>query len=281
MNKFFNYILISFLFFLFASCTKEIPVPSYLEINDCSLKHEKAIGITDVWVNVNGNLIGVFELPAKFPVIAEGESTVTITPGIMVNGINVTRTFYPFYESYKKTVNFESSKVITLSPITDYTDWTNIEWSEGFENGHKFEKNEHSDTAFVVTDEEKFSGSFCGGIFLNDKQFFFESYTSQLSSPDLEGAPGMYVELNYKCNNPFEVGIYTYHQQQVKEKNIVRINKSSTWKKIYIDLYNSLLSYPKGTQYRVYIAVWRNTEQASASVFIDDFRIIQRKDFKK
>jgi hypothetical protein len=280
MNKFSFYILIFFSFLLFAGCTEEIPVPGYIEINSYALRHENAIGITDVWVNVNGDLVGVFELPAKFPVIAEGESSVTVTAGIMVNGINATRTFYPFYKPYKKTVNFEPSKVIELSPVTDYNDWTSVEWSEGFENGHKFEKNEHSDTVFVVTEKEKFSGSFSGGIFLNNNQVFFESYTAQLSRPDLDGAPGMYIELNYKCDNPFEIGIYTYHQQQVKEKNIVRVNKSNTWKKIYIDLYNSLLSYPKETQYKVYIAVWRTPEQASASVFIDDFKIIQRKEIK-
>lgn len=278
MNRMFTLLYLISLFAFFISCEETgtvTPIPAYIEIQDFELQHENAIGISDVWVNVDGEFIGVFEIPAKFPVIAEGSSNVSISAGIKVNGIGSTRTFYPFYNSYERVIDFKPSEVISLSPLTTYQSWTKIKWEEGFENGHKFEKRDVSDTAFVITDQEKFKDSFSGAIFLDEDQFFFESYTPQLSHPDFTGSPGMYIELNYKCNSAFEIGLYAYYQEQVDETNIILINPSDEWKKIYIDLYNPLLKYPEDTPYRIYIAAWKSLDQGSCAIFIDDFKIIQ------
>src|SRR5689334_23258519 len=56
--------------------------------------------ITDMWLFVDGNLLGAFELPAHIPVLAEGSHTLTIRPGILINGIKGSRGPYPFYTSY-------------------------------------------------------------------------------------------------------------------------------------------------------------------------------------
>lgn len=276
-----NLIRVSILFSLltFMGCNEdmyEIPIPGYFEIEEFTLQHEdSAIGITDVWVNVDGTLIGVFELPAKFPVIAEGPSEVSLSAGIKVNGINSTRSYYPFYESYTQSIDIKPSEVIKISPATTYANWANIIWEEGFENGHKFEKRESSDTIFVPTDSEKFKGSFSGGVFLNSDRPFFESYTPELVRPDFLGSPGMYLEFNYKCNIHFDVGIYVNYQGNVISTNIISIYNSNKWEKIYIDLYNPLLSYPAGTAYKIYISTWHNASLSESEVYIDEFRIIQ------
>lgn len=275
MIRIFTFLLFSSLFVFFISCEETGTVPAYIEIQDFELQHENAIGITDVWVNVDGELIGVFELPAKFPVIAEGSSKVSISAGIKVNGIGSTRSFYPFYKNYERVIDFKPSEVINLNPVTTYQTWANVKWEEGFENGHKFEKRDISDTVFVISDKEKFKDSYSGAIFLEENQLFFESYTPQLTRPDFTGSPGMYIELNYKCNSAFEIGIYAYYQQQVDETNIILINPSVEWEKIYIDLYNPLLKYPKDTPYKVYIAAWKSADQGNCTIFIDDFKIIQ------
>lgn len=270
---------LTILIILFSRCEEgesEIPVPAYLEIPKFTLQHENnAIGITDVWVNVNGDLVGVFELPAKFPVIAEGSSEISLRPGIEVNGISVTRSYNPFYQTYTKTIDLNPSENTIINPQTTYHSWVNVSWEEDFENGHQFVKRDISDTSFVTTSSEKFSGLFSGAIYLDTANWFFESYTSQLSRPNLSGAPGMYLELNYKANNPFEIGLYVYYEQIIDETNIILINSTDEWKKIYIDLYNPLLQYPEGTPYKIYIASSHNMEKANSTIFIDDFKVIQ------
>ena len=57
---------------LLSSCVTENAVPAYLSIPNFTLTTTSAQGsaaqkITDAWVYVDGNLNGIFELPAKFP----------------------------------------------------------------------------------------------------------------------------------------------------------------------------------------------------------------------
>ena len=53
--------------------------------------------ITDAWIYVNGNLEGVYELPATIPLHYEGLKNLVIYPGIKRNGIAADRKKYPFY----------------------------------------------------------------------------------------------------------------------------------------------------------------------------------------
>jgi hypothetical protein len=273
---------VTVLIIFFSSCEdggSEIPVPSYIEIPDFTLNHEvNAIGITDVWAYIDGEFLGVFELPAKFPVTTEGSAEVTLIPGIEVNGISVTRSYYPFYQPYQKTVELTPTENTILNPQTTYYSWTKLSWSENFENDHKFERREESDTCFMISSSETFSGLYSGAIYLDTANWFFESYTSELTRPDLSGAPGMFIELNYKADNPFEIGVYVYYEQSLEEENIILVNTTDEWKKIYIDLYSTLLQYPEDTPYKIYIASWHDMDNTKSSIFIDDFKVIQSGD---
>ncbi len=271
-------ILYIILLFLISGCDDtNVPIPGYLEIPDFTLQHENAIGITDVWVNVDGDFIGVFELPAKFPIIAEGSSKVTLKAGIKVNGMGNTRSYYPYYKPFEKTIDFKPSEVVTITPQTTYGLWANIIWDEDFENGHKFEKSSNSDTVFVITDEDMFKGNHSGGIYLDTENSVFESTTTELSRPSL-GTSGMFLELNYKGEIPFGIGLYVNYQNQVTENSLLVVHSSTEWGKIYIDLYNPLLHYPEGTAYKIYIRAYHNMSKPSTKIFIDDFKIVQNSD---
>ncbi len=253
----------------------DIPVPAYIEINDFKLTNENALGITDVWVNVNGNLIGVFGLPAKFPVIANGPSDIKISAGIKVNGISATRTDYPFYQVYVKNIDLKPSETYVLNPQSTYNSWTNIEWEETFEGSHKFIRSEQSDTIIELSSNISYEGSYAGMVNLDTTHRNFLAVTPELTRPDLTGAPGMYLELNYKCDNAFRIGLYIYNQQNVDVNEIILIKASEEWKKIYIDLYNPLLQYPKDTPYRVFITSNLDMENAKSTLYFDNFRIVQ------
>ena len=70
--------------------------PAYIKINDIELNNSSTDKITDAWVYIENQLQGVYELPAKFPVLETGVKEIRIKAGIKNNGISSSRVFYPF-----------------------------------------------------------------------------------------------------------------------------------------------------------------------------------------
>ena len=74
--------LIIFLLLLINSCkliTPDESIPSYILIDKIAYKSNisgdnNSQNITDAWVYVDDQLIGAFELPAKFPVLITGNN---------------------------------------------------------------------------------------------------------------------------------------------------------------------------------------------------------------
>jgi len=254
---------------------EEIPIPGYIEIESIGLDHEpNALGITDAWVYVNNEMIGVFELPAKFPVIAEGTSEITIFTGIKVNGISSTRSYYPYYETYKETIDIQPSETTKVSPKVGYESWSEIAWYEKFEKKHSFVIDEGSDTDFVIETADKFEGASCGAIYLGGEDSSFVAFTEQLVRPNITNNPN-FIELNFKCNNEFLIGVSVYYGGYEESEFIIKLNHASDWKKIYIDLYNTLSKYPENTPYKIFIAALIEDDLANAAILIDDFKIVQ------
>jgi len=283
-NKYRLYFLPILTLFLFNNCdiiNPEEPIPSYIEINKINLSHESPNGIQDAWVDVNGELIGVFELPAKFPVIATGQSEIRITPGIKVNGINEQRSFYPYYEPIIIDANLVAGESFSIgSQTTTYTDWTKISFTENFENTNKFIKssNVYSDTTIINYSDDSFEGNNCGAIIVDSTNTFFQIQTEKFEIPNLAGMPGMFLELNFKNTTPAMVGYYIFDGSTLITKNpiyMVLLPENTEWTKVYIDLYTQLIQY-LNTNY-TYAIVFNNYDtktNANSKVLIDNVKIV-------
>lgn len=257
------------------SSYNDIPKPFYVKINRFELKNDSSLGIEDAWVDVNGEFVGVFEVPVVFPVVSEKEAIISISPGVKVNGVNTTRTYYPFYKTYRQNIDISLTDTIEILPQTSYIDETVVCWYEGFESGHKFEKSNNSDTSFIITYNDKFKGISSGVVYLDSKKTFFESYTPKLSVSKFNSLLGAFLELNYKCNINFDIGLYIYSKGHITLLNLVSIYSSNVWKKIYIDLYTPLLKFEKDTFYSIYITAKHNEVSSKSFIFIDEFKVIQ------
>ena len=90
-------------------------IPAYLHIDSFTLKGSYdsfgtlSHAITDVWVIIDNEFIGAYELPADIPVLKEGKKSMVLKAGIKENGITNTRLPYPFYDGYFSTVELKSS----------------------------------------------------------------------------------------------------------------------------------------------------------------------------
>ena len=94
-----------------SSCQKEDTggIPTYLKIDNITLDEGNTTSnITDAWVYVNGQLQGVYELPAKFPVLEQGNTDIKVYAGIKNNGIAARRVhilFILLHYKYRITIN--------------------------------------------------------------------------------------------------------------------------------------------------------------------------------
>ena len=109
---------------------------------------------------------GVYELPANFPVLAEGKHSLRDRAGIKDNGIAGTRIAYPFYTSYIiDEQDFNSTQTLIVEPEVNYLDNTEF-FIEDFESsGIKIEETLISDISIIKLQDTY--NKYGGGILID------------------------------------------------------------------------------------------------------------------
>jgi len=277
-------IIFSFLFvcLLYQSC-EEIDinegVPSYISIPSIKVDSiQSSVGsnsnkITDAWVYFDNNLQGVYPLPATFPVLLSGKQNISIKAGIKNNGIAATREKYPFYNYFNAEITLIKDSTLLLdSIVVSYADNLDFHIID-FETGSKeFEETSSSDTTFLLANDTVFEGN-SGGVHLVLPHLTFEIATEEVPLPKV-GTP-IYVELNYKCNTAFQVGVFANYPQTVTATSILTINPKLEWNKIYIDLTSAIINTQNADSHKVFISMGRDINSTQmAELYLDNFKIV-------
>lgn len=263
---------------LLSACDKEEKIPSYLRINSFTLTTDyptegtNSHKITDAWVYVNGKSIGIFELPATIPVLMEGISEITLGAGIKNNGISSTRISYPFYDYYSQTATLIPESITTINPSTVYKSNTTVTWREDFEGaGFSIIDTISTDTVMKTTTVNPFEGSKCGIVTLDASKTTYFGVSSNSYTLPKNAAP-VYLELNYKTNNLFGVGIYS--SSIATPQPLLYITPSDGWNKIYIEL-TSLISEPANSNpFRIYFSMAKSDSVAYPELLLDNIKIV-------
>lgn len=266
-----------------ASCeiiNPDEPVPSYISIDSISLITTEAQGpntqkITDAWIYVNDDPIGCFELPCRVPVLKSGDVKVDIRPGIKINGIGALRTPYPMYLPYIKTINLKEGEITKLTPSTSYDSHFNFEINEQFNiSGTIFSKTDYSDTNIIITPSTNpiNNGSY-GTLKINKEKESFGICTNLNKVIPKTGVP-VFIEMDYKCNHPFTVGVYINFANQRTGHSILNINPNTQWNKIYINLTEVATREVNAQSYDLVISSQLIEEQDSAEFNFDNIRLI-------
>ncbi|MEE2931381.1 MAG: hypothetical protein VX370_02525 [Bacteroidota bacterium] len=258
---------------LLLSCTKQDnSIPFYIQIDDIILDEDISENINDAWVYVNDNPIGVYELPAKFPVLSDGKKEIKIKAGIKKNGISATRVFYPFYTTFSDSIFFIQDSIYTITPIIKYSE--NIDWNkvfvEDFENpGMQFENSGQNINS--MQDTSRGNGK-CGHIKLDTILPNCETRTTIL---DLPKGSEIYLEMDYKSENTsFIVGLQSNYINDTVKDPVIDIFPKTEWNKIYIDLSSVVSSKINAASFQIYIYAEKPSSSISRSLYIDNFRII-------
>lgn len=216
-------------------------IPAYLQIDTITFTALPGQGsssqkITDVWIDANNAAQGVYEIPATFPVLDSGQTSLVISAGILDNGISATHAIYPFYYPDTLTINLEEKKIYPLTPHFTYRSVTKFSFIEDFEAGNILSQIS-GDSNLIRTNETNnvFEGNYSGYIFLDSAHNVYEGRTSN-GYVIPKGSP-VYLELNYKCDQAFEVGLYGTATSvgNLSEYKWI-INPKENWNKIYLDM---------------------------------------------
>lgn len=277
-------ILLAFL----ASCEIINPaesIPAYVYIPKINFDAQTGQGtdsveITDAWVFVNDDQIGVFELPAMVPILNKGINRLTISPGIILNKIANSRGINPFYKSFDMAIDFQPQNIDTIIPTSSFQDFTTFAWLEDFElAGHTLDSAVVSTSNFFKVDADSepqnvYEGDKSIGFMVSPDQSRFTGQTSQgFVLPQNRRA--VLLEMHYKSDYIFSVNllIQTTDNSIINQSHLTLRKTDGEWKKAYVNFTNKLNNYEAGTRIWVVFDCLFTENQGSGNVYMDNFKL--------
>lgn len=234
--------------------------------------------ITEVWVYANDQSLGVYDLPAKIPILDLGTSNIRIFAGIKNNGISNTRIRYPFYAPYDTTLTISAFDIDTLVPNFTYYNQTVIS-EKGFESGNFFIQTGSNNGTFSVTNQsgQVFEGNRSGWGHLDAG--LSHLYFKDDDNLTYQSGSTVFLEMNYSSNNTFSVGFITTTGGIASKNMALIINPTSSgdglapvWKKIYIDFGYILQQNPTAQFHELYVEAIPSNSSTPVNIFLDNLK---------
>lgn len=229
--------------------------------------------IVDAWVYVGGEKIGVFELPAKIPVLKEGLQDISIFPGIKLNGIAATRAVYPFMTRFDTTAFLKPDTILHLKPQVGYVNDVIFEFIEDFEQeGMKLIPSQESDTLVFKQNTDVFEGNFSGKVVVDKSR-----PQATIISHQPYALPSLgytFMELHYKATEKFVVGMYINKQDRIIEHPFLVINPTETWKKIYVNFTPLVGREGTATSFVVFFKIQCPSDKQQAILWLDNVKLM-------
>ena len=233
--------------------------------------------IRDAWVFIDENLDGVYELPAIIPV-KSGNHDIRVIAGIFNNSRSNDRAIYPFYENYTGSYSLDEEETLDLNPTVNYVNTGINFWHEDFEDAFiKLEERPLSEASISSLNDpdQVFEGNGCGSINLTDNDDFFQAQT--VADIDIAFNKNLYLELNYKCNNRFTVGM---RNDNIAVNQIPYVgfnpsldeNDSLIWKKAYVFFTPILNQLGEQGDFEVFFEAEKETE--NPLILLDNLKIV-------
>jgi len=274
--------------FILASCdlvNPEEAVPAYLEINEFTFSTDMATQgsssskITEVWLFVDGEFKGAYDLPALIPVLKKGPTEIRLEAGIKENGRRLTPDIYPFYSPFTVDVTLEANKTETISPVTNYLPETKFSFIEDYEDNRirVFTDNITGDQSIIRTPDDAFEGQYSGQFYLTkDRVRVVEFSTPSSFSGLMENGVYVYLEVNYKSEVPVAWGVVGQVDVVTGlERSLgVGFSANDEWNKIYLNISKSIVDSRLDDYKIAFQAFLLEESPDSANVLIDNIKLV-------
>ena len=288
--KLFYYLL---LLLLISSCdiiNPEEALSSFIQVNEFQLTtNETTQGsnshqITDVWAFVNGEALGVFELPATIPILATGIQNITLLAGIRENGLRSTPVIYPLYDRYETSLDLVPEEIILVTPTVEYISTSVFVLLEDFEsNTIRFEGLNNATINQVTNPIQVLFGNGAGSIPLIEEIAEVTSIATFIDLPTSGGTP-VYLELDYRTNVELEIGLTGFNVSTATPTQATIYNvilcPIDNWNKVYIN-FQELLELSQLDGYKLAFRASTNdtgcggTPTSTPEVLLDNIKLIR------
>ncbi|NCO54752.1 MAG: hypothetical protein COZ21_09690 [Bacteroidetes bacterium CG_4_10_14_3_um_filter_31_20] len=260
---------------------KEEPIPSYIRISKVNLicdsitQGSSQNNITDIWVNLDGNKQGTYEIPTIFPIIAEGKHNLILRAGIKVNGISTSRIIFPFYNQISIDTNFISENKLNITPTFTYIPETQFAWLENFQNnGFTLDRTSKSDTLLYIENDSVNTNQKYGVFYIDTARKTFQ-YKSTEKYYLLSNGSAIFLELDYQCDYPFSIGVIINKLTLSIETPIIYINPHpQSFNHIYIDLSYIISQNTDALNYNIFFGSTLDDGYNKGEVKIDNIKLI-------
>ncbi|MBK8054529.1 MAG: hypothetical protein IPK35_15010 [Saprospiraceae bacterium] len=277
------YILL-ILVMMIGSCTlvdNEKPGVFYISLSDTKVKLPFSHGddthkIREIWAFADGQIVGIFPLPAKVPMIFTGKETeITILAGIRNNGMLDQPAFYPFYKSINKIVKGEIGQIINIPLDFSYVETAKFPVNESFETNHCFTTDLDGKTKpeWAITSSTATTGSRSGMVTLTPTDNIFEMACTNLIRKGENAKGKSYLELDYKGQGEIAVGLLKINSGLPKITYHLFIPANDNWNKIYVELTDQT-SANDYSEYGVVMSIRKTGNNPESKVYLDNIKHI-------
>jgi hypothetical protein len=273
-----------------SSCKKEQGIPSYIYLEDIQASGVYTSNGSDsskiygAKVFLDNQIVGVYQTPVEFPVLATGSRSLKINALIEKNGFFDDVIPYPYYDLVDIRIELKENETVSVSPIVPYLESNNVAfWFEDFESpNYGFETDPESSSSLKRTVDESlvYEGSGSGRFDLDgpNATIFEESTTNFF----YKTGSNTFVELHYKNNQNFFFGVKFFYSTGVTENvRFFEFTPSDNeegevvWNKIYLEIGSLLNSEPSASFYRIFFEVNRDPQVLNPEVYIDNVKVIR------
>lgn len=290
-----------FLLLLAACQTEQAAKPTYVKIDALHLRTDYAEegtahhDINTIWLNLNGQSVGAFELPAIIPLILEdGANTLRVEAGINTNGIRSFRAINSSFTPVILELNGSSEGPIdTIIPepnelVVEYRSFYEVVVVENFdEPGLNFERTNFSDTSFIkdgdsvfnyipfgATDPEPNDNS--GLIVLDDLNSDLE-LRSVVSYNIPAGVQNIYLEVTYRTNMDVGFGLIANYPTGNQGDVTAVVFPKEEWSKIYINLISEFQAFPGANGYQLLIRARKPEDIGEGRIYLDNLKMVYQR----
>jgi len=283
------------IFTVFSACNvldSDEPAPNYVHITEFELftpsnntQGSNSHDVRDVWVDVQGADVGVFEVPATFPVLLTQDiNQMILQAGIKNNGRANNRIRYPFYTILTDSLEKSNTGIDTIRPIIKYVDNITFPWLEDLEDRSislevegidvtidTITLTNDSSEVFEFDSHNQYSAKIDMGI---GEQYFEARSIPTFDFP--RGRP-IYLELNYKTDVSVQVGLVALEGNIVQDQIPVLLlfPSDSKWKKVYISLGEDVNTQDYANMtFKVFFAARNDGSTDNPSILLDNIKVL-------
>lgn len=284
------------IFCLIASCERidpAEPLPIYLELKGASAVIQpdpffaSDVAVKDLWIDHNGEPLGVFRLPTTIPLIPQGNDFLTVSGGIFENGLSSERARYPFWLPQRiELESIEPLDTVTLEPAFEYLLRDSV-MTYGFEEDFESASSRMLSVAstnparLINTTKDRFMGIQSGRAEFTATETTMDVVAEEFIPLPQRGTNIIYMEITYRnVNIPFTAGLLyaTLDGQDVGDLPANVFFFSEEWNTVYINFNDAVRAIPTAAAFKPYLrasSINRETgETVDGEIFVDNIRLV-------